>query len=314
MNLMENILIQEKHKLAKVQRELELAKTPKFVDHSVCDSLMDQFKGEKENALKQMQHMCEEIEELKEERDWLTRASKEAKTKMKEIVTIKNELVHQNKTLLFQMKGLQNILQDKDEQIKALASRRNIMKHPAVRHEIRKINAVHTKNRKWWLKKINAKNRKIRKIVTEVEKFRNNAERKIATLINGHVPRKRYDILKKKCERDSNKREAALANLVVAMNQMNNDLLDMQDASNRDLEKLEELKQEIRAKDIEITVLVEAKKIYEEILRKGNCDPNGETPKKSKSVEKNESSESESSFIDLENGADITQSSFGLFV
>lgn len=288
-------LAQDKRKMEQMKTELNFLKQPNRENHSMCDLLLMQERQDKEDAWEKMGEMCDEMKEIKCKSEQVKKMNKEIKEKMLEIAAIKNELVKQNETLLFQVDTMQDILANKDEQIEALV-KTDIMENPAVQFKIEEIGKAHDCEIEEWRSKVDALNRDIELLDAEKRVREDEVEKRIsdmeATCKNEHVLKEDYDKLEEKLTKELSTKERDLLSLLEAFKANRRELDGLKITSDKEIAKLKEA---IRKKDMEIAVLTTAKRRYEELMDKVNSDKEDEAEENDDA--KDESSDSNSQSV-----------------
>ncbi|XP_008488064.1 A-kinase anchor protein 9-like isoform X1 [Diaphorina citri] len=274
-DILKMIVTQEKRKTDKLKNEMKLLKQPPLPDHTACDIVLDQANKEKEIALEQIKQMKEEVEDIKNERDLVKKTNREMKEKLHEINKIKDDLVQQNNTLLYQRNTLQCLLLDKDKQIEKLVSR-DALEDPAVMKRIETLQVTHKAEQASWENQMKAMTKDIEERDAQKEELQNMVDSRNEEL---HKMCRAHEGLKQdhltfveKFKEEVAKKEFSIITLIEALKRLKTETNAQRDKLESQDKDMAGMKEQIRVKDIEISVLGEAKALYEDRIKMYTCE------------------------------------------
>ncbi|KAI5739565.1 hypothetical protein M8J77_020782 [Diaphorina citri] len=275
-DVLKRILTLEKRKIDKVKNEMNSLKQSN--DHSACELVLEQETKDKEEALEQIKELNKKMEDITKERDFAQKTNKDMKEKMLELIKIKNELVEQNNTLLFQRNTMQCLLMDKDKQIQQLVTR-DVMEDPVVLHKMEMLERSHQAEKDTLKAQVEALTKNIEEHDKKEEELQNmitNKNMEILNMRRNNEELKRLEqdhrVFVEKDETELGKKEQTVMSLIETTKRMKTEMNAMRDKFDNQDKEIAELKEEIRKKEMEISVLGKAKTLYEDKIKTYQCE------------------------------------------
>lgn len=276
LDILKQLLTKEKRKTDALRAQLNILRTP--ADHSACDLVLEQERTDRKNALEKIKKLCEELEEVKAERDNLKQSNREMKEKMVTIVNIKNELVQQNKTLMMQRNTLQFLVDDKDRQLARLREHldRDILQEPIVQAKIAEIEECERKKRKALDDEIGQLKNTIDELQTKIKELESMVETRTTELKamcrEYEAFKRQHLLLVEQLQADLQEKENNIISIIEIVKEYKIQGENLKTTNENQGKEIAGMREEIRLKDVEITVLAEAKTLLEDKIKMYKCE------------------------------------------